>query len=63
MTVESPKAKKNAQCTGPAHYSHMPAVWGHTHVHAHPHTRVCPIQSTVALNDCGMNFAEVLDLF
>lgn len=50
-------------CTGPTHYSHMPAIRGHTHVHAHPHTRVCPIQCAVGLNDCGMNFAEYLDLF
>lgn len=31
--------KMYTHCTGPTHYSHMPAVQGHTHVHAHPHTK------------------------
>lgn len=64
FAVESQRERKTyTHCTGPTHCSHMPAIRGHTHVHAHPHTRVCPIQCTVALNDCGMDFAEILDLF
>lgn len=45
----------------PTHRSHMPAVRGHTHVRLLTHTqRVCPIQCTVALNNCGMNFRRSL---